>query len=75
MTQPKPVLQTGSMLNTSEGLITTGALAALTTALTTGTDWRVQAAAALGLSILASAYVLSRARVKAVEPVFEEVEA
>ena len=46
MTDSKPILQTGSMLNTSEGLITTGALAALTTALTTGTDWRVQAASA-----------------------------
>jgi hypothetical protein len=75
MTNSKPILQTGSMLNTSEGLVTTGALAALTTALTTGTDWRVQAAAALGLAVLASAYVVSRSRVKASETLLEEVEA
>jgi hypothetical protein len=75
MTNSKPILQTGSMLNTSEGLVTTGALAALTTALTTGTDWRVQAAAALGLAVLASAYVVSRSRVKASEALLEEVEA
>jgi len=75
MTNSKPILQTGSMLNTSEGLVTTGALAALTTALTTGTDWRVQAAAALGLAVLASAYVVSRSRVKASAALLEEVEA
>ena len=64
MTDTKPMIQTGSLLNTSEGLLATGVLAALTTALTTNSDWRVQAAAAIGLAILGGAYVISRSMVK-----------
>lgn len=64
----------GSMLNTSEGLISTGTLAALTTALTSNPDWRVQAAAALGMAVIAAAYIVSRGRVKATDYVVEEVE-
>lgn len=52
------------MLNSSEGLLSTAGLAALTTALTTAEDWRVQAAAALGIALLGSVYVYSRAAVK-----------
>ena len=63
----RPIVSPGSMLNTSEGLIATGALAALTTALTQATDWRVQASAALGMAVLAAAYVLARAKVKCSE--------
>ena len=37
----KPIIGTGSLLNSSEGIITAGALAALTTALTSSADWRV----------------------------------
>ncbi len=64
MKNDKPMISTGSLLNTSEGLLSTGVLAALTTALTTNPDWRVQAASALGLAILGAAYVLSRGMVK-----------
>jgi hypothetical protein len=63
----KALVDPGSMLNTSEGLISTGTLAALTTALTTSTDWRVQMAAALGMAVIAAAYVLSRGKVKSAE--------
>jgi len=66
-----PIISPGSMLNTSEGLIATGALAALTTALTNSSDWRVQASSALGMAILAAAYVLARAYVKAGQEVEE----
>ena len=64
MKNDKPMISTGSLLNTSEGLLSTGVLAALTTSLTTSPDWRVQAASALGLAILGAAYVLSRGMVK-----------
>ena len=65
MTTPtKPTLSPGSMLNSSEGILSTAGLAALTTALTTATDWRVQAAAAVGIAVLASVYVASRAWTK-----------
>lgn len=67
MTESKPMISTGSLLNTSEGLLSTGVLAALTTSLTTSADWRVQAASAIGLAILGAAYVLSRSTVKKIE--------
>ena len=60
----KPFVSPGSLLNSSEGLISSAALAALTTSLTTSTEWRVQAASAIGLAILAAAYVISRSMVK-----------
>ena len=63
MTESKPMISTGSLLNTSEGLLSTGVLAALTTSLTTSADWRVQAASAIGLAILGAAYVVSRTMV------------
>ncbi len=63
----KPIVSPGSMLNSSEGLLSTGTIAALTTALTTNPDWRVQAAAAIGMAIIAAAYVFTRGRVKAAE--------
>ena len=64
MSDSKPVLSPGSMLNSSEGLLSTAGLAALTTALNTATDARVQMAAAAGISGLASVYVFSRAMAK-----------
>lgn len=64
MTDSQPMVSTGSLLNTSEGLLSTGVLAALTTSLTTSEDWRVQAASAIGLSILGAAYVVSRTMLK-----------
>ena len=77
MADKKPIISPGSMLNTSEGLLSSAVAAALTQQLYTATDWRVQSACALGLAIVATAYVVMRAKVKAVEaemPV-EEVEA
>ena len=64
MSDSKPVLSPGSMLNSSEGLLSTACLAALTPALNTATDARVQMAAAAGISVLASVYVFSRAMAK-----------
>jgi hypothetical protein len=63
----KPIIAPGSMLNSSEGLISTGSLAALTTSLTTHTDWRVQIASAAGIALLAAVYVWTRATVKRAE--------
>jgi len=60
------------MLSTSEGLLSTGALAALTSSLTASSDFRVQIASAIGIALLASVYVHSRASVKAAT--FEEDE-
>ena len=62
--ESKPVISPGSMLNSSEGMLSTGGLAALTSALSTADDWRFQIAAASGSSVLASVYVYSRAMVK-----------
>jgi len=71
MTDSKSMINPGSLLNTSEGLLSTGALAALTSSLTTSSDWRVQCASAVGISILGAAYVISRAKVKSVEGAME----
>mgnify|MGYP003135143735 CR=1 FL=1 len=60
----KPVVSPGSMLNSSEGILSTAGLAALTTALNTGDDYRVQMASAIGIAVLASVYVFSRAMTK-----------
>lgn len=64
MAESRSLINPGSLLNTSEGLISTAVLAALTTSLTTSEDWRVQAASAVGLAILGGAYVVSRSMVK-----------
>jgi hypothetical protein len=64
MTDKRSIVDPGSLLNTSEGLLSTAALATLSTALTTSSDWRVQAASALGVAIIGAAYVVSRALVK-----------
>jgi len=60
----KPIVSPGSMLNSSEGILSTAGLAALTTALNTGDDYRVKMAAAIGIAVLASVYVYSRAMAK-----------
>tara|TARA_R100001594_G_scaffold35673_1_gene65161 strand:- start:2102 stop:2323 length:222 start_codon:yes stop_codon:yes gene_type:complete len=60
----KALVSPGSMLNSSEGILSTAGLAALTTALNTGDDYRVQMAAAIGIAVLASVYVFSRAMTK-----------
>ena len=64
METTKSTISPGSMLNSSEGILSTAGLAALTTALNTGDDYRVQMAAAIGIAVLASVYVYSRAMTK-----------
>jgi hypothetical protein len=64
MNEKRPVINPGSLLNTSEGLLSTASLATLSALLTSTTDWRVQSAAAIGVAIIGAAYVLSRALVK-----------
>ena len=64
MEDKKPMISTGSMLNSSEGLLATGSLAALTSALTSASDWRVQLGCAIGIAVLGSVYVYSRAMAK-----------
>jgi hypothetical protein len=61
----KPMISTGSMLNSSEGLLSTGAMAALVQTMSSSDDWRVQAAACLGLAIVAATYAIVRGQVKA----------
>ena len=60
----KGMVDPGSMLNSSEGILSTAGLAALTTALNTGDDYRVKMASAIGIAVLASVYVFSRAMTK-----------
>lgn len=77
MADKKPMISPGSMLNTSEGLLSSAVAAALTQQLYTASDWRVQAACAIGLALVAVSYAFMRGKVKTVEaemPV-EEVEA
>ena len=62
----KPMVSPGSMLNSSEGLLSTGALAALVQQMTTNSDWRVQAACAVSIAALASTYVVMRQKSKVV---------
>ena len=64
MEDSKPMISTGSMLNSSEGLLSTGAMAALTQQMTTAEDWRVKAAACIGLALVACAYVIMRSKAK-----------
>lgn len=64
MTTSRPPVAPGSLLNTSEGLLSTAALATLSTAMTASSDWRVQAASAIGIAVIGATYVMSRAIVK-----------
>jgi len=63
-TKDKGMVDPGSMLNSSEGILSTAGLAALTTSLNTASDFRVQMASAIGIAMLASVYVYSRAMTK-----------
>lgn len=65
--EKKPMISPGSMLNSSEGLLSTGAMAALVQQMTTATDWRAQAAAALGLALVAATYCVMRSKAKTAE--------
>jgi hypothetical protein len=52
------------MLNSSEGLLSASAMAALTAAIAESSDWKVTVSACAGLALVASTYSLSRALVK-----------
>ena len=65
MADKKPMISTGSMLNSSEGLLSTGAMAALVQQMTTADDWRVGAAAAIGVAVVAATYAIVRGKAKA----------
>ncbi len=67
MEDSKSMIGTGSLLNTSEGLLSTGALAALTQTLMTSDDWKVQAAACVSIAVLGATYVVMRSKCKGAE--------
>jgi len=67
MDEKKPMIGTGSLLNSSEGLLSASCLAALTSTLMASSVWQVQAACALGISVLGSVYVYCRSSAKAGE--------
>jgi hypothetical protein len=62
---PRPLVHTGSLLNSSEGILSGSAMAALVQQMTTNDDWRVQAAACIGLAVVAATYAIVRGRAKA----------
>lgn len=61
----KPIISPGSMFNSSEGLLSTGAMAALVQQMSSATDWRAQGAAAIALAAIAVGYAVVRGRCKA----------
>ena len=67
MEDKKPMIATGSMLNSSEGLLSTATMAALVQLMTTSNDWRMQMAACVGLATVASVYCVMRCKAKAVQ--------
>jgi hypothetical protein len=60
----KPIIDPGSMLNSSEGLLSASAMAALTAVVADSQDWKITVSACIGISIIAGAYSISRAMVK-----------
>jgi|DEB0MinimDraft_6_1074348.scaffolds.fasta_scaffold256584_2 hypothetical protein len=65
--QSKPLINPGSMLNTSEGLLSSAALTALVGLATEAEDYRVKIAGVIGIAVLGAAYVVARSVVKAAE--------
>jgi hypothetical protein len=63
MSDSKPMISTGSMLNSSEGLLSASAMAALAQQMTSSEGW-VAAAACLGLALVAATYCVMRSKVK-----------
>lgn len=62
--QAKPIINPGSMLNTSEGLLSSAALTALVGLATEADDYRVKIAGVVGIAVLGASYVISRSIVK-----------
>ena len=60
----KPMIGTGSMLNSSEGLSMAGINTALIACLQSSDDFRVQIACALGMAAVTSVYIIMRSKAK-----------
>ena len=60
----KPMISTGSLLNSSEGLSMAGINAAMVAGLQTSDDFRVQMACAIGMAIVTSVYIVMRSKAK-----------
>ena len=64
MSDTRKMFDLGSLLNSSEGILSTAACAALASATTTS-DYRVACAACIGLAVLGATYTIMRAITKA----------
>lgn len=60
----KPTFQTGSLLNSSEGLTTTGLMGLVTTVMMGDASDQVKMASVIGLAIAVAAYGVSRGLAK-----------
>ena len=60
-----PMISPGSMLNSSEGLLSTGAMAALVQVATTTDSEGTACCACLGLAVVAATYAIVRGKAKA----------
>ena len=60
----KKMISPGSLVNTSEGLLSGGAMAALVQQMRSSDEAVVQAAACIGLAIVAAVYCVMRQRAK-----------
>ena len=64
--KPKPLVSPGSLLNSSEGLLSGGAMAALVPAMQSE-DWRVACAACIAMAIVGATYCVMRQKAKIAE--------
>jgi hypothetical protein len=62
----RALIHPGSLLNSSEGLLSGGAMAALIPAMRSD-DWRVACAACLGIAIVGATYCIMRQKAKIAE--------
>ena len=64
--EKKGMVSPGSLLNSSEGLLSGGAMAALVPAMASE-DWRVACAACVGIAIIGATYTVMRQKMKIAE--------
>jgi len=64
MDSDKPMVSTGSMFNTSEGLFATGLLGTIAGVLKASDDWRVQLGCLIAATVIASVYISKRTAAK-----------
>lgn len=65
MDSEKPMVSTGSMFNTSEGLFATGLLGTIAGVLKASEDWKVQLGCLIAATVIASVYISKRTSAKA----------